>query len=61
MGTTFARDAACQGASEEIKWAILNKLVLALYDPNVTTFLTTDASGVGISAVLTKIQGAKRS
>ncbi len=39
----------------------LNKLVLALFDPNVTTLLTTDASGVGISAVLTQIQGAKKS
>ncbi len=39
-GAAFAWDAACQGAFEENKWAISDKLVLTLYDPNTTTFLT---------------------
>ncbi len=59
-GSTFAWDTTCQGAFEGIKHAISDKLFLALYDPNATTFLTTDASRVGISAVLTQIQGAKK-
>ncbi len=49
-GATFAWDSTCQGAFEGIKHAILDKLVLTLYDPNAITFLTTDASGVGIYA-----------
>ncbi len=35
---------------------ISNDLVLALYDPNAPTFLSTDASGVGISAVSSQTQ-----
>ncbi len=44
---------------EEIKRMISNDLVLALYDPNAPTFLYTDASGVGISAVLSQTQDGR--
>ncbi len=36
-------------------------MVLTLYDPNAPTFLYMDASGVGISAVLSQEQGVERS
>ncbi len=51
-GVTFNWDSACQKTFEEIKRMISNDLVLALYNPNTPTFLYTDASRVGISAVL---------
>ncbi len=50
-GVTFNWDSTCQKAFEMIKQMIFNDLVLALYDPNAPTFLSTDASWVGISAV----------
>ncbi len=46
----------CQEDFEQIKQMISHNLKLALYDPNAGTYLTTDASGVGISAVLLQKQ-----
>ncbi len=51
----------CQKAFDGVKWAITADVALALYNPNALTFLYTDASGVGISAVLSQEQGVERS
>ncbi len=58
-GATFNGDSTCQKAFKEIKRMISNNLVLALYDPNTPTFLSTDASGMGISAVLAQTQDGR--
>ncbi len=42
-----------------VKKAITVDMALALYDPNAPKFLYTDASGVGISAVLSQVQGGR--
>ncbi len=51
----FVWSKECQGAFEKIK-KISSNLKLVLYDPNAETYLNTDASGVGISAVLSQKQ-----
>ncbi len=59
-GAMFAWTEECQRVFEGIKRAITVDMSLALYDPNAPTYLYTDASGVGISAVLSKEQQAGR-
>ncbi len=44
----------------EIKQAIMVDIALSLYDPNAPTYLSTDALGVGIWAILSKRRGAGR-
>ncbi len=53
---TFLWSDECQQAFDMVKRAIRTEMTLVLYDPNAPTFLTTDASGVGISAVLSLLQ-----
>ncbi len=48
-----------QKAFDGIKQAITADVALVLYDPNAPTFLYTDASGVGISAVQPQQQGGR--
>ncbi len=52
--------ADCQKVFNGIKQAITADMALALYDPNAPTHLSTDTSGVGISAILSQEQGAGR-
>ncbi len=61
QGATFVWTGDCQKAFDGVKEAITVDVVLALCDPNALTFLYTDASGVGISAVLSQEQGVERS
>ncbi|XP_043247112.1 uncharacterized protein K02A2.6-like [Amphibalanus amphitrite] len=42
-------------ALEDVKSAILNSSALAPFDPSLQTFVTTDASDVGLGAVLSQI------
>ncbi len=58
-GSAFVWGTECQEAFERIKDRISSNLKLALYDPNADTYLNTDASGVGISAVLSQNQNGK--
>ncbi len=58
-GVAFIWSEDCQGAIEKVKENISSNLKLALYDPNAPTFLNTDTSGVGISAVLLEKQDGK--
>ncbi len=59
--TQFYWSTECQSAFEKLKRMISENLRVSLYDPNAPTFLSTDASGVGISAVLSQIQdGSER-
>ncbi len=58
-GAAFVWSEECQEAFQKIKDQIGDNLRLALYDPNAETFLNTDASGVGISAVLSQKQNGK--
>ncbi len=55
-GATFNWSKECQEAFEWIKQMISCNLKLALYDPNADTYLTTNASGVGISTMLLQKQ-----
>ncbi len=55
-GSAFNWSTECQEAFKRIKDRISSNLKLALYDPNAGTYLNTDASGVGISAVLSQNQ-----
>ncbi len=59
MGNTFQWSKECEKSFEEIKKDITLDMSLALYDPNAPMFLTTDASEVGISAILSQLQKAK--
>ena len=43
-----------QSAFEDVKEAILTSAALAMFDPSLPTTVTTDASDVGIGAVLTQ-------
>ncbi len=56
-GATFLWTEGCQEAFDGVKKEITAGMALALYDPNAPTFLYTDASGVGISVVLSQEQG----
>ncbi len=58
-GAAFIWSEECQEAFQKIKDRIGDNLKLALYDPNAETFLNTDASGVGILAVLSQKQEGK--
>ncbi len=58
-GATFTWTEECQKVFDGVKKEITADMVLALYDPNAPTFLYTDASGVGISAVLSQEQGGQ--
>ena len=43
-------------AFQRIKEALLSSEVLAHYDPNGPTIISTDASSTGLGAVLTQVQ-----
>ncbi len=58
-GVAFVWSKDCQGAFKKIKERISSNLKLDLYDRNAVTFLNTDASGVGISAVLSQKQNGQ--
>ncbi len=59
--TQFYWNAKCQSAFKKLKQMISETLCVSLYDPNTPTFLSTDASEVGISAVLSQIQNGSES
>ncbi len=46
-------------AFKEIKDSIFAHMLLILFDPHCPTHLNMDASGVGLGAMLTQIQGSK--
>ena len=46
---------AMDAAFEDIRTAILDSSVLAMYDPTLPTVVTSDASDVGIGAVLSQV------
>ncbi|XP_043239605.1 uncharacterized protein LOC122390579 [Amphibalanus amphitrite] len=50
----FKWTAEMQSAFEDVKEAILTSSALAMFDPSLPTTVTTDASDVGIGAVLTQ-------
>ncbi|GFO12712.1 integrase core domain protein [Plakobranchus ocellatus] len=52
----FSWTAACQSAFDKIKHAIANSVRSFIFDPNAPTFVTTDASDVGLGAVLSQTQ-----
>ncbi|GFO49293.1 integrase core domain protein [Plakobranchus ocellatus] len=52
----FSWTAACQSAFDKIKHAIANSVRSFIFDPNAPTFVTTDASDVGLGAVLIQTQ-----
>ncbi len=59
-GAAFIWSGECQDAFKKIKEKISSNLKLALYDPNAETYLNTNASGVGISAVLSQKRMVRR-
>ncbi|GFO00984.1 integrase core domain protein [Plakobranchus ocellatus] len=52
----FSWIAACQSAFDKIKHAIANSVRSFIFDPNAPIFVTTDASDVGLGAVLSQSQ-----
>ncbi|GFO24483.1 transposon ty3-i Gag-Pol polyprotein [Plakobranchus ocellatus] len=52
----FSWTAACQSAFDKIKNAIANSMRSFIFDPNAPTFVTTDASDVGLGAALSQTQ-----
>ena len=42
-------------ALDDVREAILKSDLLAIFDPALKTYVTTDASDVGIGAVLTQV------
>ncbi|XP_031334015.1 uncharacterized protein K02A2.6-like [Photinus pyralis] len=61
IGTTFKWTAPCESAFLKIKQEISSNRVLIKYDPKLPLILATDASPVGLSAVLSHIyEGEER-
>ncbi len=50
---------ACQEAFDSVKAAIGDHLLLMVFDPRCETHVNVDASGVGLGASLTQIQGGQ--
>eukprot|EP00963_Diacronema_lutheri_P012540 scaffold1810_cov321-Pavlova_lutheri.AAC.1 len=48
---------ACDQAYEQLRTALTSRPVLALYDPDLPTRVETDASDIGMGAVLTQCHG----
>ena len=53
---TFHWSESCQKSFEQIKEYLINRPILAIYNPNKMCYLYTDASREGIGAVLKQIQ-----
>jgi len=58
-GVDFEWSKACQVAFDALKSQIGSPQVLAVFNPNCETILTTDASKVGLGAVLSQLQDGK--
>ena len=50
--TEFLWSDECEKSFEEIKSVLCSSPVLAIYDENKPTFIYTDASGIGVAAIL---------
>ena len=50
---------ACENAFESLKIVVCDDLKLAPFDPSAQTYVTTDASNVGIGGMLSQIQDDK--
>ncbi|MCP4489745.1 MAG: hypothetical protein GY820_20880, partial [Gammaproteobacteria bacterium] len=55
----FKWNYACQKSFDTLKKLVQDKLNVFIFDPNCATFLTTDASDVGLGAVLSQLQNGK--
>ncbi|KAJ1170018.1 hypothetical protein NDU88_001899 [Pleurodeles waltl] len=55
-GVTYEWDESCKHSFQELKDSILKVPTLGVFDANAKTFLTTDASNVGVAAVLTQVK-----
>ena len=55
----FVWDESCQKSFDILKAKISSPEVLVPFNPNLPTFLTTDASDVGIGAMLSQLQNGK--
>jgi len=58
-GVEFEWTNACQTSFDALKSQIASPQVLAVFNPNCETILTTDASKVGLGAVLSQLQDGK--
>ena len=58
-GVKFQWSNACQNAFNQLKTAITNGVRTFLFDPNAPTFVTVDASDVGLGAMLSQLQHGK--
>ncbi|CAA9995134.1 unnamed protein product [Nesidiocoris tenuis] len=54
-GTAFVWDAACRKSFEKIKAELASERFLAHYDPSLPIVIATDASNVGLGAVISHI------
>ena len=52
----FKWDDSCQKAFEQIKEYLISEPILAIFDPNEECFVFTDASKLGLGAVLKQKQ-----
>lgn len=57
--TPFSWTKECQVSFETLKAVMADQLALHIFDPSAKTILTTDASDVGIGAVLSQVQRNK--
>ena len=58
-GVKFAWSQSCQAAFDRLKAAISRGVKVFIFDPNAPTYVSVDASDVGVGAVLSQIQNGK--
>ncbi len=57
--TKFSWNDDCRTSFQALKTSLLEKMRLFIFDPNAETMLTTDASDVGVGAVLSQVQSGQ--
>ena len=57
--TRFVWSEKCENSFRDLKHAIAGNIKNFIFDPNAPTFVTTDASDVGLGAVLSQIQNGR--
>ena len=58
-GVKFAWSQSCQAAFDRLKAAVSRGVKVFIFDPNAPTYVSVDASDVGVGAVLSQMQNGK--
>lgn len=55
-GVKFNWSSECEKTFRQLNNYLINEPILAMFDPNKTSYITTDASDLGYAATLKQIQ-----